>query len=131
MEFLLEIVLQGLVEGLLQAAFEILAELGLRSVSEPLRRREGRNKIMAGVGYGLLGCAAGGISLLLFPHALVRSTKFHGISLLTSPLLGGLAMSILGKIRRRQGKRLIDLDSFLYGFIFAFGMALIRFLFTK
>jgi membrane protease YdiL (CAAX protease family) len=60
-----------------------------------------------------------------------RGINLHGIGLLISPLLAGLVMSLIGSLRRRRGMSVIRLDSFGYGFIFAFGMGLIRFLFTK
>jgi hypothetical protein len=56
--------------------------------------------------------------------------KFHGISLIITPVLAGLTMWGVGRIRRRRGEAVMRLDTFGYGFIFAFGMALIRYLFT-
>lgn len=52
-------------------------------------------------------------------------------SLLITPLLAGLSMSGIGVLRERKGKTIIRLDSFSFGFIFAFGMALVRFMYTK
>jgi hypothetical protein len=39
-------------------------------------------------------------------------------------------MSLLGSILTRQGKKVVQIESFPYGFAFAFGMALIRYLFV-
>ncbi len=128
MEVIFELIFQVLVEVLLQFAFQILAELGLRSATEPFRVR--KNPVFAVVGYALLGGVAGGVSLLIFPHALVRGVGFHGLSLVLSPLLGGAAMAAVGAWRRGRGESLIKLDSFAYGFIFAFAMALVRFYFA-
>ena len=64
-EFLFEIVL----EVLLQLFFEVLVELGLHSIAEPFRKPP--NPWLAAMGYGILGVAAGGISLWLFPAYLV------------------------------------------------------------
>ena len=127
MTFLFELLFEFILEVLL----EILAELGLRSVGEAFNRREKRNPFFAVPGYLLLGFIAGGISLLLFPQSFIRSESFHGISLVIIPLLGGAAMSGVGMLRRKRGEELIQLDSFAYGAIFAFGMELIRFLFTR
>ena len=63
-------------------------------------------------------------------HVQVIEFRLH-VSLSIAPLLAGLVMSAIGSIRRGRGMPVIRLDSFAYGFIFAFGMALIRFLFTK
>lgn len=131
LEFLFEFIFQVVFEFLLQIFGELLVELGLRSVTEPFSSSEGRKPLLAGAGYALLGLIAGGLSLLFFPRALLRSTSLHGISLLITPLLAGGAMSLVGAWRRRRGERLLRLDSFGYAFVFAFAMALVRLLFTK
>ena len=136
MEFIFEILFQVLFEFILEIGAEILLELGLHSVAQVFHGRRTRNPVFAFIGYALLGVIVGFISLLIFPRPLVRSASFrginlHGIGLVISPLLAGLVMSAIGSLRRRRGMSVIRLDSFGYGFIFAFGMALIRFLFTK
>ena len=130
MGVIFELLLQFFFEFVLQIIGELLVELGLRSLAEPFRDRETRSPLLTFAGYALLGLAVGGLSLLVFPDSFVRSASLHGISLLITPALAGLAMSGLGWLRNRQGQRLIRLDTFSYGFIFAFGMALVRFLFT-
>src|SRR5688572_31865649 len=133
MEILAELlfaVLGAIFEVLLELAGSLLVDLGLRSVQEPTVPREERNPIFAGIGYALFGLVAGGVSLLIFPEAIARSEKFHGINLLISPVLAGLAMAGFGWALERSGKRRLRLDSFVYGFIFAMPMALVRFYFT-
>jgi hypothetical protein len=129
-EIILEFILQIVFEFILQLFGELLVELGLRSLAEPFREREARNPFLAFVGYAFMGFAVGGLSLLIFPQSFVRSAKLHGISLFITPTLAGLVMAGFGRLRHRQGKTVIRLDSFSYGFIFAFGMSLVRFLFT-
>ena len=131
MEFFFELILSFTFEFLLQVAGELLLELGLRSLGETIVSREDRNPVLAGIGYGLLGLIAGGLSLLIFPHAFASSERFHGISLLISPVLAGLFMAGVGWLRERRGQETIRLDSFLYGFIFALPMAIVRFLYTS
>jgi hypothetical protein len=131
LEFLFEFLFQIVFEFLLQIFGELLVELGLRSLTEPFADGEARNPLLAGAGYAVLGLVAGGLSLIFFPRALLRSTGLHGVSLLVTPLLAGLTMSLVGAWRRRRGERLVRLDSFGYAFVFAFGMALVRLLFTK
>ena len=126
MDFLFELIFECIL-----LLLEVLAELGLHSIKETFHRREGRNPFFAVVGYTLLGLISGGLSLLFFPHSFIRSQRFPGIGLIVIPLLGGAVMSGIGFLRRRRGEELIRLDSFAYGAIFALGMALIRFLFTK
>jgi uncharacterized membrane protein len=133
MEILAEILLAllgGFLEALLELTGWVLVELGFRSLRETTVDREDRNPVLAGIGYALLGSILGGLSLLIFPHAFARSENLHGISLLISPVLAGLAMAGFGWLLERSGKRRLRIDSFLYGFIFAMPMALVRFYFT-
>jgi hypothetical protein len=123
-------ILWFLLDILLTISGESLIELGLRSLAEPFQEREDRSPLLAALGYALLGFIVGGLSLLIFPYAFVRGSRLHGISLVITPTLAGLAMAGLGWLRDRQGKPRIRLDSFSYGFVFAFAMTLMRFLFA-
>jgi len=78
-------------------------------------------------GFGVL---FGWFSMLVFPRAFVPGSRLHGISLIVTPTLAGLTMSAIGWLRARKGSSQIRLDTFAYGLIFAFGMSLVRFLFT-
>lgn len=124
-------ILEVLFEFVLQAILELLVEVGLRSAGAPFTARESRNPVFAAIGYCLFGFILGGLSLLVFPDSFVRSERFHGVSLFISPVLAGLLMSLIGRIRKQQGKSLLRLDSFVYGFLFAFPIALIRFFYTN
>lgn len=133
MEILAEILL-GLLfsffEFLLELAFSLLVDLGFRSVKETTVSRKDRNPILAGAGYVLLGLICGGVSLLIFPDAIARSERFHGINVLVAPALAGLGMAGLGWLLERSGHRRLRIDSFIYGFIFALPISLVRFYFT-
>jgi hypothetical protein len=131
LEAVFELVIQVIFEFLLQVCGELMLELGLRSLGETMLSREERNPVLAGIGYALMGFIAGGLSLLIFPNAFVRSETLHGISLLISPVLAGLTMAGLGWLRERRGKERLHLDSFVFGFIFALPMAIVRFLYTS
>ena len=89
------------------------------------------NPVLAALGYVMLGMARGGVSVFLFPHPLIHPSRIHGISLLVSPVLTGLVMSRIGAALRRYGKHPTQIESFEYGFAFAFGMALVRYLVVK
>ena len=125
-EFFLEIIF----EGLLQLGGQLLIDVGARSLGEMIAPREDRNPILAGLGYGLLGLIAGGLSLFIFPEAIARSERFHGINVLVAPAIAGLGMAGLGWLLERSGRRRLRIDSFAYGFIFALPMSLVRFYFT-
>lgn len=124
MEFLLEL----LFWFLLEIVGEILVALPLHAFARFIRDRSVFLNGITCIGFGLI---VGLLSIWTFPQAFVRSTTLHGISLLITPTLAGLTMAAIGYIRRRQGKSVVYLESFSYGFLFAFTMALIRFIFTR
>ena len=128
---MLEIIFEVLLEGLLQIVLEIGAEAGLRTLGEPFVDREKRNPFLAALGYFVFGAMLGGLSLLVFPDSFVRSERFHGINVIITPVLAGLVMALIGRLRERKGQEILRLDSFAYGFIFALPMAIIRFLYTN
>jgi hypothetical protein len=133
-EFLFELLL-GLLEPFLEALFEYLfvaiADLLMRALGEVFTASEIQDPVLAACGYALFGLMLGGLSLLLFPHRFLHSSRFHGISLLVSPAIAGLMMSMTGAILRWRDKIVTQLESFGYGFFFAFGIALVRFIFAK
>ena len=122
-----EVIFEALFEFALEAAFDLI----FRAIAEVFEISELTNPLLACVGYVLLGAATGGLSLLLYPHPLFHPSRVHGISLLVSPILTGLAMWQVGSLLRTKNKKVIRIESFWYGFTFAAGMALARFCFTK
>ena len=67
----------------------------------------------------------------VFFRFLKQPSKFHGISLVISPVITGFFMSQVGIMLRRTGKRAVQIESFGYGFTFALGLAIIRFAFAR
>jgi len=138
---LLAAILGAIVEFLLEAFLELIAAavldlasralLGLfRGVAEAVKH----NPVLMVIVYALLGTLAGAMSLLVLPHPLihrVHPSRFHGISVLISPIVAGLVLSALGGVLRRLGRKVTPVETFGYGFAFALGMAVIRFLFAK
>jgi hypothetical protein len=61
----------------------------------------------------------------MFPHPLAHPSRIHGISLLVSPVIVGVVMSLIGSVQRNRDKRVAQIESFGYGFAFAFGMAVV------
>jgi len=111
-----------------QAVFELLAEFGLRSLAEPLRRPKPIHPILATFGYAIYGAAAGWLSIVVLPHHFIKGQALQIANLIISPTLCGLFMGMKGARRKKKDKDIIPLDSFLYGFIFAFAMAGVRYL---
>ena len=127
--------LEVFLEIFFEAAFEFAAEffgaLIWRGVAAVFDASEFKNPLLACIGYAFLGGVAGGLSLLLFPHRLVHPSRVPGLSVVISPVLAGLGMSMVGSTLRKRNKKAMQIESFGYGFAFAFGMALVRFLFAK
>jgi len=124
----MEIVFQIFVELILQLVGEVFFEVALRRLSRYGCAPQTFATGVALVLYFGLGIITGFITLLIFPRSFVRSSRLHGISLIITPVLAGLVMTGVGWLRRRQGQAIIHLDTFVYAFVFAFGMALMRFL---
>src|ERR1700692_3272548 len=120
-ELLLELLLELLGEFLLELALAAALDLVLRAIAKVFEAFRLANPVLASASYVLLGALAGGLSLLIVPHPFVHPSRLHGINLLVSPIATGLAMSLLGSMLSRYGKKVTRIESFGYGFAFAFG----------
>lgn len=121
----IEVVIEVVVEIVMQVVAELLVELGVRGFGKLSERRS--NPIVAGIGYALLGAGLGGASVWLWPQALM-SDELRVVQLVLGPLLAGAMMAGIGALMRRRGKQAIRLESFLYGWLLAFSLSLVRFL---
>jgi hypothetical protein len=130
-EFLLEMLLELVGEFFLELVMAAVLDLVLRAIVKVFETFRFANPVLALASYVLLGALSGGLSLLVFPHPLVHPSRLHGINLLVSPTATGLAMSLIGSMLSRRGKSVTRIESFGYGFAFAFGIALIRYLFAS
>lgn len=123
-----------LLEFLGEFLFELLLTLIADGLSRLLRRffvsTHRIGPLLSISLFTLAGLAAGFLSVWMFPHPLVHSSRFHGISLILSPLALGCVMGFLGQGIRRRGRRSVAIESFRYGFTFALAMAIVRFLFV-
>ena len=123
-------ILEPILEALIEYVFGTILGFLLRALGEVFKT-EIESPAVAAFGYVLFGVLSGYISLIFFPYRIVHRSKIPGISLVISPVLVGLMMSLTGSILRRREKRVIRIESFAYGFAFALGMALVRFWGTK
>ena len=131
MEIITELLLgllEIIFEFLLQVVFEALVEAGVRGIAEVVVRPEPPNAWLAIIGYVLLGAICGVLSLWLFPTLFIGNETIRMVNLLLTPLAAGAMMTIVGAWRRRRNQKLIRLDRFFYGFLFALSMALVRFI---
>ena len=127
----LEVLLENFVEAAFEFAAEFIGAIIWRGFAAVFDASEFKNPWLAYIGYVFLGGVAGGMSLLIFPHPLVHPSRIPGLSVVISPVLAGLGMSILGSTLRKRNKKTMQIESFGYGFAFALGMALVRFFFVK
>jgi hypothetical protein len=138
-EFAVEVVLQIVFEAGIDAASRACRpkeEVPARSRADRPFRIVALLRLMLGradppstiLKFTLLGLGSGFLSVLLFPHPLVPPSRFHGLSLLISPVVTGLVMGFVGRMTRRRGETPVRIESFAYGFTFAFAFALIRIL---
>lgn len=136
MEDLLLAILEFLVEVALEIAGEAILDLVVRGIGALLGALfrgawfELENPIAVSSVYLGLGAVAGGLSLFLFPHRIMRPSRIHGVSLVIGPLLAGAAMRGVGSLLRRYDKRTTQIETFWCAFAFALGMAVVRFLFV-
>ena len=124
---LFEYLLQFVLEILAQTAFEVLAEFGLRSLTEPFRRSGPSSPVMAAIGYLIYGAIVGALSLLI-PKIFVVSPSLRLANLIITPIACGFLMAWFGRFRSLKGRDTIRLDTFLYGYLFALSMAVVRYI---
>ena len=130
MEFFLEVILQCFFEFVLQLIAEVLGEVGSRSCENWFKQKRIQNPWLAGAGYLLLGVAIGAISLIIFKNSFIQSPAIRLANLFLTPALVGGAMAFIGWLRSKNDQELVRLDRFGYGFLFAFGMALVRYIYA-
>lgn len=135
MEELLWALLSAFSELLFEAFLEVVvaatADLLVRAFRNLFAETNAINPILAAIVYLLIGGVLGGASLHFFPRPMFHPSRFHGISLVLSPVITGLVMLRVGVLLRRNGKESVRIESFGYGFTFALGMAIIRLAFVK
>ncbi len=61
------------------------------------------------------------------PSLMISSHPLRIVNLIVTPVLSGAAMAAIGQWRRRRDLSLIGLDRFVYGYLFAMAMAIVRF----
>lgn len=142
MEELLAFLLEPLLEALLEGVLALVVELFTESVKTDAEtysvlREDGgagfvprpTSSVVVGTGCFITGAALGLVWSLDFPQRLTAPTHaIPGLSIVLAPLATGLAMHVYGKWRRNDGGQPSRLATFWGGALFAFGVALARFL---
>jgi hypothetical protein len=124
------ILLEVLLELVLPLVTEILADLFLHRLDRFVRAHTALRIVVTALMYFGVGLGSGFGSLLIFPKALAHSSAVPGISLVITPILGGLLLSFIAWVRVPGWDWTIRLETFAYGYLFAFAMTLVRLLFT-
>lgn len=127
MEIIFEFIIGFVGEIVADLLCQFLVELGLRSLVEPFRKSDQRHPVLAFIGCILLGTGAGFLSTAVLPSQFFHPNHLRGYSLLFVPLVCGASMAGLRRLRERQGKQVVFIDSFVYGYTFAFFMTLVRY----
>jgi hypothetical protein len=127
---LLEFIVQFFLEFILEVFGGLIFDGIFHGLSRIPWLQRSINAVSALLLFFVLGVTTGFLSLLVLPNSLIKSSTVHGINLLITPTLVGLTMALVGWLRRRKGKFVTPLETFAYGFLFAFGMALVRFYLT-
>jgi hypothetical protein len=123
-----------LVNLILEVLLELAAELGVEVVgrrvfASVLGDADKVSGWWSSVGQLVLGLAAGGSTLLIVPGAVFRRGPVPGVSLLFAPAITAVLVDLLGsqwEARRGWRPALFTLRA---GALFAFGMALVRFVY--
>ena len=142
-EVLFELLFELLSDVILQLVFEMVFELGITSVKRATKASrasrslahvaasESTHPALAALGCVLLGALAGWVSVLVVPHRLLPPPKIPGLSMLLSPLFSGLAMHSYGRWRFARAKSHSRLATFAGGALFAFAIAVTRYLLLR
>lgn len=115
-------------ELLIQIVGEALIELGFYSLAETFRSRERRHPVLAGIGSAVIGSLFGLLSLAVLPHRILGVTGVPGASLILVPVANGVLMETFGRWREATSRRRSYFATYWAGAIFAFSVALVRFL---
>jgi hypothetical protein len=124
LDLLFELILQFVVEFF----FQIIIELGFESVAEYFRRRPRLRRVIALILIPLFGGFVGLFLSNMIPERILPKPGVPGVSLILSPLAVGLVMQWFGDWRRSRGHEPTTLATFWGGALFAFSMALVRWL---
>ena len=127
MEELGFLLLQFLLELLFQFGLEVLWEFGAAEYKGAYERKN-HPIVVSVLGYFVAGAAVGALSLLFWPERFLEPGPIPGLSLVLGLLCVGGAMHAWGRLRRQKGRDTTNLATFAGGAAFAFGTALVRFL---
>lgn len=125
-EFLFEVLFEIFGDVLLQVVLEALAEVGVHLTRGKTEQLQPRSAWRLMLGYSLFGAIVGGLSLLVFPMALAHTNTGRTATLLIAPLVAALSTVALGRMRVKRGQQPAGIDRFMYSYLFALALAVVR-----
>ena len=128
LELIIELLVEAVFDVFLQVLCELALELGWESMTHALGKEKKANPLLAGLGIVVMGAGLGLIGGWVFPHRVIKPSSLPGLSLVLTPLGTGTIMQVFGSWRRRRGGEPSCLATFWGGALFAFSMALVRWL---
>ena len=123
--------MEVILEFLLTLLFELFFEVGSRNFANAFELSKDHNRYVAFFGYIMLAIFGALFSLTIFPVHLIKIPAFQILNVCLTPVLAGTLMSFIGKKLRAKSAKVIRLDSFFYGWLFAFVFAFIRLICAK
>lgn len=113
---------QFLTELLLQLFIEVLADALWRKFPEPVRH------VVKAILFVGLSALLAWVSTVIAPKSLITTLELRIIYLVVAPVIVGVAMAWIGRWLVKHEKPRSTLETFGFGWLFAFSFALTRFL---
>ena len=121
----------SIIDVVFEATGAVLLDFILRRMTFVLDAIDSWGPALAFLAYTFFGACVGLLSLWPFPHPFFPSANLRGMSLFIGPVATGLVMDRVGMLSRIRGKKVLKIESLLYGSAFGLGVALVRFFFTR
>ena len=122
MEIIFEVIFETIGHVLFEGIFEVIARTWPWARSD-----KPHHPLFSLFGYVFFAAMLAYISVLLFPAHIIRAEHLRIANLLIAPVIVGLLMKRKRRILEMKNARTIPLDSFWFGFAYAFVFALVRF----
>ncbi|MBI3267446.1 MAG: hypothetical protein HYZ53_00375 [Planctomycetes bacterium] len=130
MELLLGCFVELLGELVIQIVAQVLIDGVIRILTAPFREGEDLGPFPGLFAYLGLGLVLGWLSLFAFPRSFLVNPTLRVVNLVAAPLAVGAATEAWGRHRRRHDRSSVRFESFLFGLVFAFGVAAVRYFFA-
>jgi hypothetical protein len=122
---------QFLGETILQFLASTSAELGWHSVREAIHSSQPPRRIQGLIGFGIMGGAFGGLSLLAFPKHYALNLALRLATMLLGPLVSASGLILLARALPRYFEAVPTRWRWGNAFIFALAFALVRFAYAR